>query len=73
MRSPESNTHSALADAVGANIEGRRIGSVFIDRCRSECLDRDELSRTLRRLIATESVDVFRGFARAVQKRLESR
>ena len=71
MPSLESNRNSALSDAVGANIDGQRLGSVFTDCCHSKCLDSDELGRTLRRLLETESADVFRGFARSIQKQLE--
>lgn len=59
-----------LADAVRDNIDGGRDGERFIERLGKEFMDVDDLMRAV--LLAQGwSPDRLRGFARAIQKRLE--
>lgn len=65
-----SGPYKAEADRIGDNIQGGQDGERFIDRLHTEHLDPDELLRAI--LLAHQwSPDRLRGFARAIQKRLE--
>ena len=59
-----------LADAVGEFLEGQRLASHFLARCRAEYVDPDDLHRQIE-LARGVSLERLRGFARRLSKEIE--
>ena len=65
-----ASTSRALGDAVGEYLEGQRLASHFVARCRAEFVDPDDLHRQLE-MARGASLERLRGFARRLSKEIE--
>lgn len=59
-----------LGQAIGEYLEGQRLASHFLARCRVEHVDPDELHQQIE-LCRAASLDRLRGFARRISKEIE--